>query len=480
MNDHIGAPVLTRSAPEDTTVTRAGHQAAPLVTTTQPAAAGNPAQATGAPQPAAITQPAPAVETRAAINGEIRALAQTFGLGDVWANTLIDRGASVIDARAAATEALQARTQVTSRITVGPTLDPSPAEFTTRAAEALFARANPSHQLSAEARPFFGLTAVDLARETLRRAGISAAGLPPGDILTRSLQTTSDFSAIFADTANRILRTGYTMAPAVLKRLGRQTTAKDFRAKTTVQFEDGAKLEKVGEGGEYRRGGFVEATETYKIDTYGKTFGLSRQALINDDLGAFNDLAGKLGMAAAEFEAQFLTDLLVSGGGYGPTMADGQTLFHSTHGNRTDTAAILEPAAVATGRLALRRQKSLAGRPISVVPKFLLVPPELELAAEKVVASISPATVGDTNPFAGKLEVLVEPRLVSPTRWYLVGDPAAAEGLEYAYLLGAEGPQTESRNGFDVDGVEIKVRLDFGADFIDWRAWYTAVALVPS
>ena len=28
------------------------------------------------------------------------------------------------------------------------------------------------------------------------------------------------------------------------------------------------------------------------------------------------------------------------------------------------------------------------------------------------------------------------------------------------------------KQGWDVDGVELKVRLDFGAGFLDYRGWY--------
>uniref|UniRef100_UPI0010AA5769 phage major capsid protein n=1 Tax=Paracoccus aeridis TaxID=1966466 RepID=UPI0010AA5769 len=40
------------------------------------------------------------------------------------------------------------------------------------------------------------------------------------------------------------------------------------------------------------------------------------------------------------------------------------------------------------------------------------------------------------------------------------------------YLEGQQGAYIETRNGFDVDGVEIKCRLDFGAKAIDWRGLY--------
>ena len=88
------------------------------------------------------------------------------------------------------------------------------------------------------------------------------------------------------------------------------------------------------------------------------------------------------------------------------------------------------------------------------------------------MASIAPATAADVNPFSGSLSLEVEPRLSSGTRWCVTADPGEIDGLEFAYLSGAEGPQVESRSGWDVDGVEIRVILDFGAGFIDHRGWF--------
>lgn len=427
-----------------------------------------------APPPVTTTTPAP--ETRAAVNGEIRALATTFDLGADWANGLIDRGASEGEARAAALETM--RTRQTTRPTIAARVTSLGAhddrmQFRALAGEAVYAtRANPRHQLSDAARAYAGLTTLDLAREALRFAGHSASGLSPADTITRALHTTSDFPAIFADTANRTLRERYTAAPSVMKRLARQSTAKDFRAKTKVQAADLAKLEKVNEKGEYRYSTFIEGKEGYRIGTYGTIVALSRQMLINDDIGAFADLAGKLGEASAEFEAQFLVDLLVANAGAGPALDDGLPVFHASRGNVAAAGATISQDALSAGRLAMRRRTGLNGRPIAVAPKFLLVPPELETRAETVLASIQPTKTDDVNPFGGKFELLVEPRLVDIARWYLAGDPATIEGLEYSYLQGSEGPQTESRAGFEVDGVEVKVRLDFGGAFVEHRGWH--------
>lgn len=430
-----------------------------------------------APETRANTQAAPTTG-RAAVNAEIRSLATTFDLGSDWANGLIDRGASEGEARAAALDSLRSRgaaPNLAPRLTVLATHDPDPAQLSLRMAEALYAtRINIRHQLSEPAKPYAAMTTLDMARECLRVRGIQTTGLSPADTITRALHATSDFPAIFADTANRSLRAAYDAAPATLKRAARQTTAKDFRAKTSVQLSEAPTLEKVNEGGEYRYGSMADAKESYAIDTYGRIFGISRKAIINDDIGAFSDLAGQLGQAAADFEAQFLVDLIVKNSGAGPTMGDGTTLFHATRNNSvTGATGAIDVTKLSQARLAMRRQKGLAGRAINVVPKFLIVPPERETEAEQILAAIQATASTDVNVFSGKMELLVESRLSSALRWYIAADPASVDGLEYAYLQGSEGPQIETRTGFEVDGVETKVRLDFGAAFLDWRSWWT-------
>lgn len=100
------------------------------------------------------------------------------------------------------------------------------------------------------------------------------------------------------------------------------------------------------------------------------------------------------------------------------------------------------------------------------------MPPELETLAQQLVASITATSVGDVNTFTNTLSVLVDAHLTSPTRWYLSAEPGRPEGLQHAYLDGAAGPQIFTREGFEVDATEFKVRLDFGCGFVDHRAWY--------
>lgn len=430
-------------------------------------------ETTGAAQPQTPESGGAAVQTRANINAEIRSIAETFELPQEFVDGLIDQGATVDQARAAALTELQQRqsSPVRTRVTNVRAVE-DPQEMIRAMGEAQYARANPAHELGERARDFYGMTTLDLARDCLTRAGETVTGASASALITRALQTTSDYPMIFADTVNRTLMASYQAAPSTLKTVSKRSSARDFRRKTKIQLGEGPSLEKVNEHGEFKSGSMAEAKESYAIETFGRIVGFTRQALINDDIGALTDPAAKLGTAASDFEAQFLVDLLESGAGLGPDMDDDKSLFHADHGNVAASGAALSEATLSQARLAMRTQTGLAGRRINVSPKFLVVPPELETDAEKLLAAIQPAQSGDVNPFSGKLNLLVEARLSSATRWYVAADPTVIEGLEYSYLQGEEGPQIETRAGFEVDGMEFKVRLDFGAAFLDWRSWF--------
>ena len=419
---------------------------------------------------------APATETRAEANAEIRSIARIAGLDQSWIDSQIDGGADPDSARRAAFDALAKRSappirteQV--RVEMGDSQD-DPALRARQMGEALYARINPRHELSDPARRYAYSTPVDMAKELLTLRGESTMALSPASLVTRALHTTSDFPIILGDTVGRVLRDAYQAAPSGIRRLGRQTSARDFRAVNKIMLGEAPLLEKLNEAGEIKAGTMAEAREAYKIETWAKKIGITRQVLVNDDFGAFSDLARRMGQGAAETEARILVTLLEANSGNGPTLSDTKALFHVDHGNKAGTGAVISDATLSAARLALRTQKGIEDRTIRVTPRNLLVPPALETTAEKWLASIAPATAADVNPFSGSLSLVVEPRLSSATRWYVTADPGEIDGLEFAYLSGAEGPQVESRSGWDVDGVEIRVILDFGAGFIDHRGWF--------
>ncbi len=330
-----------------------------------------------------------------------------------------------------------------------------------------------------QGNPYLHTSFAAAAGEILSQRGVSTRDMSDAQKIKAAFtHTTSDFSTFLEDMTNRSLRQAYEAAPSGIMRIARKSTAPDFRAKYRVQLGEWPELLEVKEGAEFTAGSIASSKETYSLKTFGRTFGITRQALINDDLGAFGDMIRAFGRSAAEVQARVLCDLLTAGTGVGPTMSDAKALFHSGHGNLAAAGAALDVTSLGAARAAMRLQKGLDGvTPINAEPRFILVPAALETKAEQVIASISAATSADANPFAGRLEVVVDPRLDgayanSAKAWYVFTSPDAFDTIEYAFLDGAEGPTVEARPGFEIDGVELKCRLDFGAGVLDWRGAY--------
>ncbi len=426
----------------------------------------------------AETQEAPATETRASteqmvnragVNAAIRSLATSLSLPATWSDAQIDAGASEEQARAAAlNEMLErgAQNVPTARASVGTDYT-DPAIRARAMGEGLYTRINRAHNPSEQARAYAHMGIQDLARDCLNVRGLRTTG-SSADIIKRALHSTSDFPLLLGDAVGRTLRDGYTIAGSALKPLGRQSNLTDFRTRHRLQLSDGPELEPLNEAGEIKAGSLTEAKESYNLTTYAKRIGITRQILVNDDLGAFSDIGRRLGQGAASTEAKLLTELLVSN----PKMADGKGVFHADHGNLAATAAALSIDSLSAARLAMRRQKSLTGQPIQVAPKYLIVPPELETSAEKILHEITAATAADVNPFSNSLTLVVEPRLTNATAWYLASDTGQIDGFEWAYLDSEEGPQLDTRAGWEIEGVEVKCRLDFGAGWVEHRGWY--------
>jgi len=323
------------------------------------------------------------------------------------------------------------------------------------------------------ARAYFNDSLADHARAFLAMNGQSVAGMDREQILRAAMHTTSDFPNLLTGVGNRTMMPSYQAAQSPLKQIARQALHSDFRAASRLKLGEIGQLQKITESGEIKSTSRSEAAESYALDSYASLFSLSRKALINDDLGAFRDWGTAAGRAAAETEAALLFALLTQSSGAGPVMGeDGVRMFHASHGNLAASGAALSDTTLSAGRLALRKMKGLDGEtPISAAPKYLLVSPDTETAAEKLLASITPTTIDDVNPFSGKLTLLVEPRMSGPS-WYLFTDPASLAVLEYAYLSSAQGPQIASREGWDVLGMEFRVVLDFGCGPVDFRGAY--------
>jgi hypothetical protein len=357
-------------------------------------------------------------------------------------------------------------------------------------ANALLARFDgQKYKLNDESRDFRGMSLIEIARAELEANGVSTRGMSRAEIAGQALvarsgsHSTSDFPMILANVANKTLRDAYDESPQSFRPLVRVTSLPDFKTVDRVQMGEAPVFEKVNEHGEFKRGTIGEGRERYNLATYGKVVAITRQVIINDDLSAFTRVPVAFGRQAANLESDLVWAQIVGN----PLMGDGQALFHATHGN-LGTASGITIDSIAAGREAMRIQKGLDGRTLlNIMPSFIVVPVAAQTKAEQLLALITPAQIGNAVPESMRqLSIISEPRLdggfVNPATgalvtgsrfaWYLAAAPASIDTVELAYLDGNQGVYTETRTGFDVDGVEVKVRMDVGAKTIDWRGFF--------
>lgn len=345
-------------------------------------------------------------------------------------------------------------------------------------AQALLHRVNPSaHKLDDNAKQFRGFDLGDMARDSLERAGKSTRGMSRAEIAIQALQTTSDFPNILENVVTKSLRMGYAGAARTFVPFSRQATLPDFKQISRAQLGGAPNLKRVLEGAEYEHGTIGDGAEKYAVQKYGRIVAISWETVINDDLDALTRIPQAFGASAAELESDIVYAILTGN----PAMADGVALFHANHGNLGTAAALknaLDPALanpLAEMRKLMTLQKGLEGQYITVRPRYLVVPPSLEEAALKITSANFVASKGvDQNVFGPSLLPISEPRLeaASATAWFGAAEPNTIDTIEYAYLEGHEGVFTETKNGFEVDGVHIKCRHVFGAKAIDHRGLF--------
>lgn len=429
-------------------------------------------ETTSTETPSAGAVQTPAVN-RAEINREIRSLAQTAGLDRDWADGQIDVEASLDDARRAAFDAMRTRSSSNIRSTraeIGTS--PSPERQVEGMAEALACRHDPTLAPSDAARPYLGHRLLDMAATMLQTRGISTSTLSTAELCHRAL-TTGDLPLLADTTVNRELRRRYEAQEDGLRMTASQRTVTDFRETQRIQISSAPEPEEKPEGGKYHRGPMSDAAETLRLKTYGKMACITREMIVNDDLGAIPQFAAAMAVASRNFENRQLAEKIEAN----PSMNDGNALFSAAHGNLAANGAALDEATLSVARLSMRKQTALgpdgetAGHKILATPRYVIVPPELETAAEKLLSTVQAQRTADVNPFA-ELTLVVDNHLSDPAAWYVSAAPTQIDGLEYAYLAGAPGPQTETRIDFDSDNLEVKIRLDFGCAFVDWRSWY--------
>ena len=399
---------------------------------------------------------------------DIRGLVRSAGLPPDVADQLIDQSADMTAAKATVFDALEERRRTAPVIRTHTAQNDDPAVIMQRQSEALHVRMA-GGEPAPEVRQYIGESLLDMARGSLSRAGVSTRGMSPDETFTRAAEhTISDFPNLVSNAMNKTALASYQAAASPLKMLGRQRSLSNFKTATSIRLGEMGRLEELSESGEITATSRAENGETMHLKTYARGLSVSRQLMIDDDLGMLGDMTAAFGEAAAQTEADILVDLITSN----PNLSDGTSVFDASRGNIAGTGAAPSEVTLSTVRKAMRATKGLDGKTlVNVVPKYLLVGPELETDAEKLLAGIYAATTDDVNVFGSKLSLLVEPRITDAS-WYVFADPARLAAFQYGYLSSAQGVQIQRSEAWTTLGMRFRAWLDFGAGWLESRAAY--------
>ena len=334
-------------------------------------------------------------------------------------------------------------------------------------------RAHPgSVKVEGKAHDFKFMSLMEMARHMLSLKGDSGHSYSPNEVVKRAIATT-DYADLLNSTLQRTIRRYYSAITPEWQSIARQTTAKDFRVKTGIAFDQKVTFEEIAEGGDYKESTLISSDKaTIQLKTFGRKITVTRQAIINDDLAVFDRYPAAIAYGAADFQAAKVWGL-VTGNAKTP---DGTALFAAGHNNLASGTDKTAPTEILLGkaRTAMFRQTTPKGKLMGVMGKYFIVPMELMVTAEKLITSILSSANYDVNTMKGKYEIMTSPYLTNATEWYLCADMVNGmnEGIVYAYLEGEEGLYVDKEIDFDTDSVVTKARLDFDCAVWDYRSWY--------
>jgi hypothetical protein len=406
-------------------------------------------------------------------------------LEDSYALELINSEVSVDAARAAIIEKLAAnepKPNSNHSATVGTenerklVMESSEAALLKRAAPELATEKTFSKEALNGASALRGHRLLDFAKDALKRAGISTDGLDPMQIVGRAFtSSTSDFPVLLEGANRRVLLANYAAIADVWRKICAIGSVSDFREYKRLRMGTFSDLDSLGENQEYKTKSISDADyEKVSVATKGNIINVSRQMIINDDLGAFMRLSSMLGRAAARSIENDVFDYLLSNSGAGPTMVDGKALFHVDHGNIATTAGAPTVDIIDSMRQQMGSQKDKDSNDyLDIRPELVLAP--MSLGAKLRVLNSSQYDPDKTNKLqypnvvAGLFNQVVDTPRLSSTPYYMFADPNVEPVLEVNFLNGEQNPYMESENGFTVDGVKWKIRLDYGVGVVGYR-----------
>jgi hypothetical protein len=317
-----------------------------------------------------------------------------------------------------------------------------------------------------------GLQEAILAAATA--GGYHFRGSLRGDLpaMFRAAFSTSSLPGILSNLANKFLLAGFMAVDQTWAMIAARRSVPDFKTATSYRLNGGFTFDKVGPGGELKHGKVSEDSYTNRAESYGKLFGVSRQDLINDDLGALTALPQRIGRGAAlTLNSVFWTAFL-----------DDAAFFPTDDSNKnyiSGATTALSAAGLTAAEKKFLDQKDPDNNPLGILPAVLLVPTGLKRTAMELMSSstfvaggaASGSQIPSANTWQGTYQVGVTPYLTNATAWWLLANPSDLAVIEVAFLNGVEAPTVETAEAdFDTLGIAMRGYFDFGVAKQEYRA----------
>ena len=235
-------------------------------------------------------------------------------------------------------------------------------------------------------------------------------------------------------------------------------------------------FEKVPENGELKESEFsTEMLPQRKLDTYGRSFSMSRQAFINDDIGFIATVPGRFAQAAKRTINKQCYQLLYNNA----AVFDGKAFFSADHKNLLTTGTGMTSAAIKEMRQKLRTQTDQFGEAITLTPNFLILPVSEQYDNDLVSIFMSPTiqTTENTqaaNPLYRQNYDIIEDNTLNVLAgsnacpWFM-GDKGVP-CVKVDYLNGNETPNVRRSEKARTLGFIWDFWLDWGITATDFRS----------
>lgn len=299
-----------------------------------------------------------------------------------------------------------------------------------------------------------------------------------GERTTESL-TTSSWDVVLGDSITRRMVAMYAQPSLQNWRpiVSSVVPVNDFRTQRIDRLGGYGTLPAVNQGAPYQpltSPGDEEVT--YAITKRGGTEDLTLEMIANDDVRAIGNIPKRLGLAAARTLHNFVWDFLATN----PTLYDTVALFHATHANTT--AVALSQSNASTLRQKMRDQTGYGDTSniLSLVPKYLIVPNELEELAFQICTSAvaipsTPAGPSDTPNLHQSTVPIVVDYLTDANDWFMIADPNLCPTIEIGFYQGRQEPELFTQSDqtvgsmFNNDKLTYKIRHIYSGAVLEYR-----------